>query len=240
MTKIAIALIFGLSSWLAMGQIPDCRTDALEPGDALLLEQYHILMTKRGLLLDPRLVPDCVTRESIASVIQHNLVGKLGLIDETFALKHKGDFNVVILAVWPAIANSPAFPSDGATADEKWSILEDPAVETHTLDELVSSYIRQYGLSPEASFLLFTRSTPALYQTVSDTVKSSRSSVSEKLFGIALLSRRDPNLASAEIKKLSMKDLSQVERGVADRIRSRLSLHKPVQWADVRRLADPT
>jgi hypothetical protein len=237
---ILIVLIASTQLPMVMGQTEECTTTVVSQANEQLLSKYHILLTTSGLLLDPRLVPDCRTRSSIAALLQRSFVGKLDKADEAFALKHRSEFNQVVLTVWPAIANSPAIPSDGILANEKWTILGDKAVDNDTLNQLVSSDIGVRGLSAEAAYLLLVRLTPPLYGRVSDVVVSPRSSITEKLFGIAVISHQNRSLANHELKKLQGKDLSPVEKAVAARLGARLAAGKLLGWSDVEALADPT
>jgi hypothetical protein len=217
----------------------DCPAPKLSQKDHRLLEKYKVLQTREGLIFDPAVVTGCDARKRISLLIQHSMGSGLTEADKNFAETHRELVNRVVLTIWPLIADSPAVPSDGALRHEKWMILFEPIIYDQTVVKLVSKNIPEKGLWGDAASLLFSRPLPTLSRLIESRVTNERSTVTEKLYGIAVLSRlgtvQSPTIVQRVVGRAKLTD---AQRQTAARLIRKFDSKVPADWSDVQELVE--
>lgn len=200
-----------------------------------LLTRYGILKVGGCIIVDVELVHSQATRILVTQLIEDGLSGSRFTDDDRkFVRQHQVLVGKVLGKVWPAIGNSPAFPSDGALSSEKWVMLEDPALDRSTVEALVIESIKDGGLWGSAAQLMFRRRLPRLLPILNRVAGSAQADVTERLYAIGVLSamgeKPDVRMLELAIKDVQLDD-AQVES--ARRLRSRLTAGAVASWKDV-------
>ncbi len=222
------------------------QISALTSKQQELLRKYGVVEGngKDKIIISEKLVPDCFTRVHFGRLISRILgTGSAGE-EETFAKNHSTLLGRVVRALWPVIAESPAVPNDGALPDEKWALLNEPALSDSDVTAIVSAEIES-GLDGNVAYLLFHRTLPQLNVQIisildvnSKSVKGRLRSTSEKLYAIAILSRKPkPNLLLALWQLEQLESPSPVEQTTIEKMSRKLRSNRAVEWKDMDELA---
>jgi len=216
-----------------------CRSQSLTDNEQKLLDRYLILREKNGrLILSQKLGDSCEIRRAAASWIFDTIAGQSSVDDGAYETSHRETLNRIILQVWPAIANSPAVPDDGALADGKWNILSASIISDDTVGTIVSQEVLKGGLWTAEARLMFTRNlraTPRLIQLV---IANKKSDIVSKLYALALETRTNRTLHGVSISSIiDDVKLTNTEAHVVENLRKRINAHEPVEWLDVEDLA---
>jgi len=201
-----------------------------------LLTRYKVLWNQGPLLISRELIPDCNLSDFISRFIATSLHGSLSEAGRRFAQTHQLPVNRAVLHIWPLIANSPAIPNDGALADEKWSILAEPALYDSTIARLISGNIRRFGLRGSAANILMRRAIPSFSPQIYSVLTKSTSHNVEKLYAIAILSKlpihgeKNISLLTRTIHGLQLTD---AEQKAASNLKHRFESNHPAEWKDI-------
>lgn len=216
-----------------------CIATGLSQEQQQQLDKYLIIKGRTGLLLSPKLIPACDTRQIISQWLTHHLGTPVKpteeeLSEDHFAAQHRATLNKVVLRVWPSIAASPAVPEDGALSSEKWGILDDPLIYDSVVDALLSDDIKKEGLSRDGAFLLFSRPLPHAYQLLKPILTNPRALLDERLYAFALLTREEPKAQIPTIDSLIRGfALNDGQKQTVERLKSKISAGRTIEWADL-------
>jgi hypothetical protein len=160
--------------------------------------------------------------------------------DREFAEGHSSLVSSVVKQVWPLIAASPAVPADGDLRYVKWNVLAEPSVDKEVVLVLVGDYVKKSGMSPAAAYLLLHRYMPKFIPMAREILESQKSTVSERLFATAFLSRdSDAAVLLPSLHELAQKKgLTRAESLTIQNLQQRLSEGKPATWEDVEPLLE--
>ncbi|MGD0683266.1 MAG: hypothetical protein ABR990_14595 [Terracidiphilus sp.] len=237
---ITIVILLGIASLpaVSIAKGHPCDEPKLSQKEQQLLDQYLIVYGPHTLILSSRLVPSCETRQMLSLWLTNHLGTPLRptseeLREDKFASRHRALLNRVVLKVWPLIAESPAVPNDGALADDKWAILEDPLIEDSVVDKFVSDDLSRGGLWREDAYLLFSRSLPHAFQLVRPILDNPKARLDAKLYAFALLSdaKQGEPLPSLDML-IKGETLSGGQEQTVEVFKARRSAGQVIEWSD--------
>jgi hypothetical protein len=216
-----------------------CIATQLSPGQQQQLDKYLIIKGRTGLLLSPKLIPACDTRQILSQWLTHHLGTPVKptaeeISEDNFASQHRAILNKVVLRVWPWIAASPAVPEDGALSSEKWGILEDPMIYDSVVDTLLSEDIKREGLSRDGAFLLFSRPLPHASQLLEPILTKPHALLDERLYAFAVLTREKPMIQIPTIDSLTKGfTLNDGQKRTVELLKSKTSAGQAIEWSDL-------
>jgi len=216
-----------------------CSQPNLTDTQQALLDKYLILREENGeLTLSQTLGYSCEIRRNAAVWISDMISGQHSLDDKVFERSHGDALNQIVLQVWPAIANSPAFPSDGALRYDKWNVLSNASVSDETVGRIVSQEVRKGGLWTAEAHLMFSRSLDVTSRLIKVVLADNKSDIISRLYAFALETRLksgSPDLSIASV--INGVALTETQAGVVENLRKRIEAHEPAKWSDVEDLA---
>ncbi len=210
----------------------------LSPDSQRALERESVVRAKAQWLIRRDVVADCVLNLGIGSYFAKRVdtPHEYGEAERQFAQTHSKEIVEALRRLWPTLNAEKSSMRDGAFAEEKYELFNDPTLKESDLAPLIADLIDQSSVSREFATTLIDRPMIEVKSAVTRDLSKAeaKGDVAEQIYCLAVLQRMSDSLAPPKLKRLlNTPNLTDNETKVIDRLIMKAKSGHTIERSDI-------
>lgn len=211
---------------------------ALPPASQRALERESVVRAKSQWLIRRDVVADCALNLGIGSYLSKRVDTPHESVEaeRQFAQTHSKEIVEALRRLWPTLNAEKSSMRDGAFAEEKYELFNDPNLKESDLAPLIADLIDQSSVSQEFATTLIDRPMIEVKSAVTRDLSKAeaKGDVAEQIYCLAVLQRMGESLALSKLKRLlNAPNLNNNETKVIDRLIVKVKSGHSIERSDI-------
>ena len=214
------------------------RVEKLSPYLKEALARESVVSGDGGWIISRDIVSDCHLNLEIGAYFARVVYGssRNNEADRQFARENSRKIVETLRRLWPTLDARKSSLRDGAFFEEKYNLLDDPALKEEDIAPFISELIDEGSVSMEFAAILLNHPMAATKGAVSrDLIWAEKNKdVPEEIYCLAVLQRMNERTVLPKLKRLSEeRDLSSYERKLIPTLIAKIKHGEELKFSDV-------